>query len=134
MSNKLFLDSDWALTAKLPDWAIELLDRYPIPCCQAAQWWGIPTPLVTKPETIEIYINGDDQPALVWAYDRVVVGDLTRLCDEYHAIAIEVDSMIRYVEIEGKELLDTTDGIIWPEVFASPAAQVQMLVALAQPE
>lgn len=130
-SNKLFLDSDWALTAKLPDWSKEFLDKYPVPCCQAAQWWDAEPPLTTIPEIIEVYINGDEEAALIWANEKVVSGNFERLCEPYHAIAFEVNSMVRYVEIEGQTLLDSTPGIVWPDIICSPAAQVQMLVKLA---
>lgn len=130
--NKLFSDSDWALTAKLPDWATDFLHTYPVPCYQAAEWYDAIAPLVTDPATIEIYLNGAEHPALVWINGSVVFGDFQRLCEPYHAITFEIDAMVRYVEIEGKTLLDTTSGIVWPDIICSPAAQVEMLLNLAR--
>jgi hypothetical protein len=130
--SELFLDVDWAKCQLLPEWAKKFLDEYPVPCCQAAQWLDFEPPSLTIPTTIEVYINGDDQPSLIWSAGAVVMGNFERLCQEYTAIAFEVDSVVRYVEIEGRELIDKTEGIIWPECICSPSAQAMMLVQLAQ--
>jgi hypothetical protein len=130
--SELFLDADWAKCQSLPSWAKKFLDEYPVACCQAAEWLDFEPPALTEPSTIEVYINGDDQPSLVWSAGQVVLGNFERLCDEYTAIVFEVDAVVRYAEIEGRDLIDTTAGILWPDCICSPAAQVMMLASLAR--
>ena len=132
MSTNNISASDWALTEKLPTWAQAFRDEYPVPCYQAADALEREVPMVTAPEIIEIYVNGDDQPSFVWVDGEVLHGDFDALCGAYHAIAFEVDAMVRYVEIKGNTLIDTTAGIVWPDVITSPAAQAEMLVRLAR--
>ena len=56
--NELFLPSDWATVASLPDWAKAYTERWPVPTCQAAMYWSESDAEPVAPRFIEVYLNG----------------------------------------------------------------------------
>jgi hypothetical protein len=130
-SKDIFLDSDWAMVSDLPDWAQAYAEKWPVPTCQAAMYWKEPPAGKFVPESIEVYVNGAADPALAIFRGAVTFGHFDELAKDHDAIAIEFDNIVRYVEIEGNDLLYTVGAMILPDCLISPAAQAQMLLKLA---
>ena len=130
-SKDSFLASDWAMVSDLPEWAQAYAERWPVPTCQAAMYWNETQAGKVEPESIEVYLNGAGDPALAIFRKAVTFGHIEELAQEPKAIAIEIDNVVRYVEIGGKVLLNTVGAMILPDCLVSPVAQVQMLLKLA---
>jgi hypothetical protein len=126
-----FMDSDWAMVADLPEWAQAYAEAWPVPTCQAAMYWNEAPAGRMVPKLIEVYLNGRPEAAVVIHRGEVVSGDITEFFGEHKAIAIEFDSIVRYVDIEGKNLLNTVGLLILPDCLLNAAAQAEMLVKLA---
>lgn len=129
-SKDSFLESDWAMVADLPDWAQAYAEKWPVPTCQAAMYWNEPPAGAIVVQNIEVYLNGLGDAALVMTDGEVNFGDLAEFSKPQKAIAIEFDSVVRYVEIEGRMLLNTVGSLVLPDCLVSPAAQAQMLMNL----
>jgi hypothetical protein len=126
-----FLPSDWAMVADLPEWAQAYAERWPVPTCQAAMYWNNPPADAFIPQNIEVYLNGLADPILVMTGKVVQCCNLDELSKPQQAIAIEIESIVRYVEIEGKVLLNTVGRIILPDFLVSASGQAEMLMKLA---
>ena len=131
VSKDSFLDSDWAMVADLPEWAQAYAEKWPVPTCQAAMYWNEPPAGAIVVQNIEVYLNGLGDAALVMTDGEVNGGDLAEFSKPHQAIAIEFDSIVRYVEIEGRLLLNTVGRLVLPDCLASPVGQAQMLLKLA---
>ena len=131
VSKDSFLDSDWDMVADLPEWAQAYAEKWPVPTCQAAMYWNEPPAGAIVVRDIEVYLNGLGDAALVMTDGEVDYGDLAEFSKPHQAIAIEFDSIVRYVEIEGRLLLNTVGRLVLPDCLASPVGQAQMLLKLA---
>jgi hypothetical protein len=131
MPKDLCHESDWAMIADLPEWAQAYADKWPVPTCQAAMYWKEPPAGAFIPQNIEVYLNGLVDPSLVMTDGKVNFGDIAEFAKPHQAIAIEFESVVRYVEIEGKDLLNTVGRIILPDCLISASSQAEMLMKLA---
>jgi hypothetical protein len=130
-SKDIFLDSDWAMVADLPEWAQAYAEKWPVPTCQAAMYWSEPPAGAIVVQNIEVYLNGLADASLVMTDGEVDYGDLVEFSKTHQAIAIEFDSVVRYVEIGGRMLLNTVGNLVLPDCLVNPSAQAQMLIKLA---
>jgi hypothetical protein len=131
MPKDLCHESDWAMIADLPEWAQAYAQKWPVPTCQAAMYWTKPPADAFIPQDIEVYLNGLTDPSLVMTFGKIDFCDLAEFSKPQQAIAIEFNSVVRYVEVEGRILLNTVGRIILPECLISASAQAEMLMKLA---
>ena len=58
--------------------------------------------------------------------------DIEAWAAEQKATVLEVDNIIRFVEIEGRVLLNSLGQMPLPDCLISPSAQAQMILDLAK--
>ena len=84
-----------------------------------------------QPELIEIYLNGDSDPALIWDQGQVVHADPV-LLQPHTALVVAVEDIARYIAIGDQVILDDCASLILPDVIFNPTAQAQLLLKLVQ--
>lgn len=119
--------------AQIPLEFQQLKEKHPVAVLRLAEGWGTdPLPTGYEPKAVAIYYDGSEDEDWLFVNGTPKRINWQNSPTEPSSIVLEIDALPRYVEIEGKVVLNTLGGVILPDAVFDVSVQAELLLAMLQ--